>query len=329
VIKRNSRLFENNWAISLEVIKAKSEEILFNKLTMRATISAIRPEARFLFSNLNHLVINRLSLNYHYRSSENVYFLSGMIQQFKKLSLFSESFSIELRLSRPSTSSFLNSICYEPVSISIKEQFISTTTHLKSLDMNWAMLVDFVPSLLPDNNLTGSAASCTWPSLSELTITNYHRTTIDNRIAKSFPLLKKLEIYKTKKTDIMHLAEDAFAGAVHLTSLSVVSTHTDKGQFSLTGKIFHDLVNLKRLKIRLDKKETIRNLGLLSQLEELDLSHSSFDQINAFPYLLKLKKLDLANCSIRKIDANAFNRLLSLQELNLSENKDPTASNNS
>jgi hypothetical protein len=332
-VNNDSGLFDQNWRDSLETIKARSEALIsFNKLTLRATIGAIRPEAQFLFSNLNHIIMQTLPA-----SSDHFSSVCATIQEFKKLSFFSKSFSIELHLSRNEMRENglillekFEPLLPIPVSVVSMQQLLSTTSHsqLKSLSILWSTLVKLVPSLIRYNcksTLSDSnelVSESPWPLLSELTISRYDQTRIDGRIIRTFPQLIKLVIYFSKDTKYIDIDDDAFAGAAHLNSFSL--NHSRVCRF--TGKTFRGLVNLKRLKIRLDSNESIQKLRWLSQLEELDLSCSSIDQINSnsFSYLPRLQKLDLSYCSIRKIDPYAFNRLLNLQELDLSGNTNLT-----
>jgi Leucine-rich repeat (LRR) protein len=136
--------------------------------------------------------------------------------------------------------------------------------------------------------------------------------------------LEKLVIYQSKETDIINIENDAFENARHLVYLRVASTYcVCRGLCHFKDETFRSLVNLKRLKIRLDTKESIKKLRWLSNLEELDLYGSSFNQINTdtFVHHTQLSKLYLTWCGIREIHPDAFSHLPHLQELDLSGNE--------
>jgi hypothetical protein len=235
-------LFGQNWTIGLEIIKAPTEQLIsFNEVTIKGTIRSIKPEAQFLFSNLSRLVIEMRSFSSDYYSS-----LCHTISEFKKLSVFRDSFSIELRFSRFISSrngelishDLSKSDSYKPVSTASKKQFVSIAaeSNLTSLELMWSTLVDLVPLLSPTNRIlswanriTNAVGRSPWPQLKELTIFYYDQVKIDSRIMRSFPSLEKLVIYQSKETDFIDIDEDAFAGAVHLTCLKVIPTHFKSG----------------------------------------------------------------------------------------------------
>jgi Leucine-rich repeat (LRR) protein len=138
--------------------------------------------------------------------------------------------------------------------------------------------------------------SSSWPDLKELSVFVDHSYEIRWNLFEKFPNLEKLDIrsdkfYNCYKYDLL--------------------------------VIFENGENLKTLNMKVNAIDCIQTLArCFPRLEELDLTGSrnmNYIGRNVFSNFPDLKKLSLSNCSIRKIDPDAFEHLLKLNELDISE----------
>jgi hypothetical protein len=139
-------------------------------------------------------------------------------------------------------------------------------------------------------------SSC-WPDLKELIVSVDHFYEIKWKLFEKFPNLEKLKItsdecYVCSKWDLLFVFE--------------------KGE------------RLKKLKMKVNTIGCIQTLArCFPELEELDLSGSrNMRNIcrNVFSNFPNLKKLDLSDCFIRNFNPDAFNNLIKLDKLDISEN---------
>jgi Leucine-rich repeat (LRR) protein len=302
-LQNNSGVLNESIATSLDIIKARSGQFFaFNVLSMNGCILSIQPSAEYLFSNLTSISIE--SYNYSVVGPHHCDKVYPTINEFEKLiapAVKHDFLKIDL-------SNFVTPDSSKP-------EFISTLqTRARALKASWGELVNIVPNLLEDK--TSDLNQSSWPSIKELTITNYDKDDVDQRLFEIFPFVEKfkIEALKSVKTSL-----DVFPKAEHLTDLEISCWC---GCY-LAESAFCNLSKLKRLSTRILSVDILSKMCLL-ELEELDLSKSRLltkIEQNTFLNLPKLKTLNLSRCSIEFIHQQAFDHLVSLEELNLNFNK--------
>jgi Leucine-rich repeat (LRR) protein len=139
----------------------------------------------------------------------------------------------------------------------------------------------------------------------------------------SFESLANLETLDLRSTSLQSIEPGAFNGLSQLARLDLRNSFIEK----LSMDVFQGLDNLRELVIcnsyRLNEiePEAFRGLG---KLRNLNLSHSqklSMIRANVFAHLKQLTSLNMYECGIQFIDPGAFDDLVSLDELDLHENK--------
>jgi hypothetical protein len=136
-----------------------------------------------------------------------------------------------------------------------------------------------------------------------------------------FPNLKELKLFADQNLVTNLKLFEMFPNLQKLEIRSLRLKNRSKYDLLL---LFKNGETLKSLKMKVNSVDCIQKLAhCFPRLEELDLTGSSelynigSDLFSNFP---NLKKLCLSDCSIRSIDPEAFNHLIKLDELDISDN---------
>jgi Leucine-rich repeat (LRR) protein len=211
----------------------------------------------------------------------------------------------------------------------LDEDLFKSLTKLVSLDLSWNPLKRISPKLFA--NLA---------ALNELKLLGCQLFDLEPNTFHGLDNLNKLTLGSNKLT---HLNEASFKGLKNLTELNLSSNKLKE----INEETFRDTCNLSELFLSFNELIDIRfglnNESGLQQLKRLNLNGNKLEkfEINlrnleelnlsfnrtltrlrsgAFKHLSKLKILDLDGCSLKVVDANTFEGLFNMEDLDLAYN---------
>lgn len=189
-----------------------------------------------------------------------------------------------------------------------------------------------------NNNLIrkfdGNAVLANNRMLSHLRIDNNLLLTIDNLNDENLPEFKEVDVSSNTELGKNGTIVNINLSIVKMNNVSIVECHINPNTLKINAN--HNEINslvihasikddniLTELDLAHNKLTDLKNITLLPQLQQLDLSYNLIERIEAktFQGLTKLTHLNLKRNFIRQVAPNSFNGLTNLEILNFSSNK--------
>lgn len=173
---------------------------------------------------------------------------------------------------------------------------------------------------LSGNQITEVPADCLSPleNLDSLYLGSNHISSISSRAFESLSNLRTLNL---NDNDILYLCAKVFEPIRNLTWLSVKNNSLRQIDLEVFKKL-SSLINLELSSNPLGnflRAETFENFESLTELEIADIGIDEFPPRSL--NLTRLKKIDMSNNKIRRLNSNSFGKMLNLEQIFINDNE--------
>lgn len=277
------------------------------------------------FKNLRHLIAGRMAF-------ENISeFIKCIGPSIWHLNLSGNEISSAITFQRFTT---LSSLFLSDTGLAHFDfKWLETLKNLTKLDISYNNLTHLEDArtlhgleILQEFNVAGNRIANLMEVISNLTSTieklnlsGNHVGKLNNTTFDRFSALRKLNL---SDTNLEILDSNPFAELVALKSLDISHNNMENMNFAVLSTTLKQLTEFRAAKCQLKSiKDLVKLLGM--SLEILDLSGNSIKTLNTQPFeqLIKLRTLNLSNCSLTYFDSAIVQNQLDLRSLDISSNQ--------